>query len=283
MTHPHPNPLWIGIQAWFYRMGQAQTNAAANRKFLYPIGKRGFDILLAVLLGIFTLPILFLVGVLVKLSDGGPIFYCQVRLGKNGQPYTLIKIRTMVIESEKDGACWSSPADPRITPVGRFLRRTHLDEIPQLWNVLRGDMSLIGPRPERPEFFPALIQSLPRYPERLLVRPGITGLAQVQLPPDTDLESVRQKLARDLFYIQHASARLDLQILLATACKMMGFSFPLLTRLFRLPREMEVPEFTGNATPNGTPQISPELASLSLPRISFPFRTPPMIHPEERT
>ena len=123
------------------------------------------------------------------------------------------------------GPRWSMPGDPRITPVGWFLRRTHLDELPQLLNVLRGEMSLIGPRPERPEFVPELERELPGYTQRLAVRPGVTGLAQVQLPPDTDLDSVRRKLAHDLYYIRHVSPWLDLRLLVCTAFYALGVPF----------------------------------------------------------
>src|SRR5262249_39420482 len=126
------------------------------------------------------------------------------------------------------------------TPVGRLLRRTHLDELPQLWNVLRGDMSLVGPRPERPEFVPQLEQAIPHYRDRLLVRPGVTGLAQVQLPPDTDLDSVRVQLSYDLYYAALLGVWLDFRIGLATALKMVGVPFPLLRALFRLPGRVAV-------------------------------------------
>jgi lipopolysaccharide/colanic/teichoic acid biosynthesis glycosyltransferase len=114
------------------------------------------------------------------------------------------------------GAQWSGRGDPRVTPLGWLLRATHIDELPQLWNVLRGDMSLIGPRPERPEFLPQLEKALPRYRERLLVRPGLTGLAQVRLPPDSNLDSVRRKLAHDLYYVDQVGFWLDLRILFST-------------------------------------------------------------------
>src|SRR5262249_12591904 len=133
------------------------------------------------------------------------------------------------------GPQWSQRGDPRITPLGRILRQTHIDEFPQLWNVLRGDMSLVGPRPERPEFVPQLIEAIPHYGERLQVRPGVTGLAQVQLPPDTDLESVRRKVSCDLYYIQHLNLWLDLRILLCTACKMVAIPFRITRRLLGVP------------------------------------------------
>jgi lipopolysaccharide/colanic/teichoic acid biosynthesis glycosyltransferase len=135
------------------------------------------------------------------------------------------------------GACWSLPDDPRITKLGRFLRKTHIDELPQLWNVLKGEMSLIGPRPERPEFVPQLEQAIPNYRARLLLKPGVTGLAQVQLPPDTNLASVRLKLAYDLYYFRNASIWLDLRILISTAAKLAGLSFAAMRYLFCLPKQ----------------------------------------------
>jgi lipopolysaccharide/colanic/teichoic acid biosynthesis glycosyltransferase len=220
---------------------QVQRKPGAERRDAVPI-RAPESLLLAVadftfafvLLGI-TLPLLLLAAALIKLTSRGPIIYRQVRLGKNGRPYMLYKLRTMVTNSEQNGACWSLPGDPRVTPVGRFLRRSHLDELPQLWNVLMGDMNLIGPRPERPEFVPKLEQAIPHYRARLLVRPGLTGLAQVQLPADTDLESVRKKLGYDLWYLQHRNLGLDLRILLATGLKMVGLRPGLLRILFRLP------------------------------------------------
>jgi lipopolysaccharide/colanic/teichoic acid biosynthesis glycosyltransferase len=133
------------------------------------------------------------------------------------------------------GARWAARHDPRVTTVGRFLRKSKIDELPQLWNVLRGEMSLVGPRPERPEFVPQLERAIPRYRDRLLVRPGLTGLAQVQLPADTDLASVRRKLAYDLYYVRHKSLRLDVQILLATGLYVLGVPFAVSRTLFRVP------------------------------------------------
>ena len=145
--------------------------------------------------------------IVVKLTSRGPAFYTQIRLGQDGRAYAIYKLRTMTHDCEKlSGPQWSKKGDCRVTAVGRLLRRSHLDELPQLWNVLRGEMSLIGPRPERPEFVPRLERSLPHYRARLHVRPGVTGLAQVQLPPDTDLGSVRRKLAyRPLLCSAHES------------------------------------------------------------------------------
>jgi lipopolysaccharide/colanic/teichoic acid biosynthesis glycosyltransferase len=180
-------------------------------------------------------PVILALAALVKLTSRGPAFYSQTRVGKGGRLFTLFKIRTMAHDAEKAGARWSTPGDPRITRLGAFLRKTHLDELPQLWNVLRGDMSLVGPRPERPEFTPLLERSIPHYRDRLAVRPGVTGLAQVQLPADTDLESVRRKLAYDLYYIRYLNGWLDLRLVACTAVHMCGVPFFMLARWFVLP------------------------------------------------
>jgi lipopolysaccharide/colanic/teichoic acid biosynthesis glycosyltransferase len=201
----------------------------------YHGGKRALDLAVALFLFVPAAPLILLSVLLVKLTSRGPAFYSQVRLGLNGRPFWIYKIRTMVIDSEKDGACWSPPGDPRVTPIGRVLRVTHLDELPQLWNVLRGDMSLVGPRPERPEFVPRLEQQLSRYRDRMLIRPGLTGLAQVQLPPDTDLDSVRCKLACDLFYAQRLGLWLDLRLILTTSVYLVGLSTRVPRRLLGIP------------------------------------------------
>ena len=194
------------------------------------------DVLVASLLSLIALPLVILAAFLVKLSSRGPAFYSQVRLGRNGKPFKIYKIRTMLHECELlSGPRWSTPGDPRITSVGRLLRGTHLDELPQLLNVLCGQMSLIGPRPERPEFLSVLEQAVPSYRGRLLVRPGVTGLAQVHLPADTDLGSVRRKLAFDLYYIGQMGPWLDLQILFCTFLYALGVPFRWSRRLFRVP------------------------------------------------
>jgi lipopolysaccharide/colanic/teichoic acid biosynthesis glycosyltransferase len=190
----------------------------------------------ALLLLLATAPVVLLALLLVKLTSRGPVLYCQTRLGRGGRPFTIFKIRTMGHNCEHaTGPRWATAGDPRVTPIGRILRRTHVDELPQLWNVLRGDMSLVGPRPERPEFVPHLEEAIPHYRERLLVRPGMTGLAQVQLPPDTDLASVRRKLAHDLYYVQNLSLWLDVQIVLSTLCYLARIPFSVTRNLFRVP------------------------------------------------
>ena len=182
------------------------------------------DRLLAALLLIPALPIIGILIVAVRLTSRGPGIYQQVRAGLNGQPFTMLKIRSMTCNAEeRTGAVWTRKNDPRVTRVGKVLRKLHLDEFPQLFNVLRGEMSLVGPRPERPEFVEVLEEAVPGYVNRLAVRPGITGLAQINLPPDSDLHSVQQKLAMDLAYIEEAGPWLDLRMFLGTCVRVLGF------------------------------------------------------------
>ena len=179
--------------------------------------------------------------ILVKWTSPGPAIYTQTRLGRNGRPFTIFKLRSMTHNCESlTGAQWSTPGDSRVTAIGRWLRKTHIDELPQLWNVLRGEMSLIGPRPERPEFCPQLEQAIPLYRERLRVRPGVTGFAQVQLPPDTDFDSVRIKLAYDLHYIRACGLWFDLKIYLGTFFKILGLSLGGIGKLCFFPRREAV-------------------------------------------
>src|SRR5262245_12178442 len=186
--------------------------------------KRIIDVTLAAILFVVTLPIVILAGALVRLTSKGPAIYTQTRLGLRGTEFRIFKLRTMIDNCESlTGPRWALPGDPRVTPVGAFLRATHLDELPQLWNVLRGDMSLIGPRPERPEIVTRLLRDLPTYGDCLEVRPGITGLAQVQLPPDTNVSTAADKLVLDRAYIERVSLWLDARIMLCTAMKLVGF------------------------------------------------------------
>ena len=209
--------------------------AAAPRRWYAPV-RRVLDFGAALTLLVFSGPLLLLAALAVRLSSRGPAFYTQTRTGRGGKPFTIYKLRTMVDNCESlTGPRWTIPGDPRITPLGWFLRRTHLDELPQLFNVIRGDMSLIGPRPERPEFVAKLERAIPGYMGRHDVLPGITGLAQVQLPPDTDTESVREKLRYDLYYVRRCSLSLDVRIALATALHMFGASFAVLRRLRLVP------------------------------------------------
>jgi lipopolysaccharide/colanic/teichoic acid biosynthesis glycosyltransferase len=211
--------------------------------------KAALDFVVGLCLLVLASPFILLGALLVKLTSSGPAFYSQTRSGKDGKPFRIYKLRTMSHNCESvSGVRWSTPGDSRITPMGRFLRRTHLDELPQLWNVVRGDMGLVGPRPERPEFIPGLAQALPHYTDRLLVRPGMTGMAQVQLPPDTDVASVRRKLAYDLYYVRNVSFWLDLCILASTFLYLLRLPMALLPRLGLVPHRNVIEETYLTAT-----------------------------------
>ncbi|HOE95791.1 MAG TPA: sugar transferase [Candidatus Sumerlaeota bacterium] len=158
-------------------------------------------------------PVMFVIALAVRLTSRGPILYRQIRVGINNQPFLIYKFRTMRVDAEKDGAQWARRNDPRVTPIGRFLRRTHLDELPQLINVLKGEMSLVGPRPERPIFVSELSRQIEGYPLRLAVKPGITGLAQVHHRYDESIEDVKVKLHYDLAYVQSCGFGMDLKII----------------------------------------------------------------------
>lgn len=207
----------------------------------YGLVKRALDATLGAALLVLALPVIAAAMVITRLVSAGPSVYSQTRVGRDGRVFTMYKVRTMVLDSEREtGPVWSLPGDPRVTPFGRFLRRTHLDELPQLWNVVRGEMSLVGPRPERPEIVAQLESALPQYARRLLATPGLTGLAQVSIPPDTDLSTVRRKLAFDLFYIERQGLWLDLRLCLCTAGTLLGVPFATSTRLLRVPGEAAV-------------------------------------------
>ena len=198
---------------------------------------------------IFAMPFIVGLVILTKITSRGPGIYRQTRVGLRGEVFTVYKIRTMANDAEsKSGPVWTSGvSDPRVTALGRFMRSSHLDELPQLFNVLKGEMALIGPRPERPEFTHFLAQEIPGYVGRLSVKPGITGLAQIVLPADSDLESVRKKLALDLTYVQGGTLILDFKIAMCTAIKMIGL------------RSSDAANWIGvlghNAPMNGSPSI----------------------------
>ncbi len=195
------------------------------------------DVCLAIVVLVVSSPIILLALVLMRVTSKGPAIYTQNRLGLNGTTFTMLKIRSMYLDSERDGPRWSLPGDPRVTLVGRFLRWSHIDELPQLINVIRGEMSLIGPRPERPEIVPQLERSLPHYRLRLLVRPGLTGLAQVLQAPDTDLGTVRRKLNYDIYYVDRMSFWLDLRICIGTILHLMSIPGKYIAPLLRFPDE----------------------------------------------
>jgi lipopolysaccharide/colanic/teichoic acid biosynthesis glycosyltransferase len=153
---------------------------------------------------------------MIKLESVGPVLYRQERVGKKGKLFDILKFRSMRNDAEAGGPQWANKKDTRVTGVGKWIRRLHLDEIPQMWNVLKGDMSLVGPRPERPFFVEQLTQEIPLYKRRLNVRPGVTGWAQVKHKYDESIEDVRKKVQYDLFYIENMSLRMDFKIVLST-------------------------------------------------------------------
>jgi lipopolysaccharide/colanic/teichoic acid biosynthesis glycosyltransferase len=209
----------------------------------YSAAKPAVDFLLAVPLAVLLAPVVLVGWVLVRLTSPGPGIYVQTRSGQGGRPYPIFKLRTMAFNCEAVGGIqWAKKGDARVTRVGKLLRATHLDELPQLLNVLRGEMSLVGPRPERPEVIAGkgLAALVPGYEHRLTVKPGVTGLAQIQLPADTDLSSVRHKVAYDLYYITHQTLWLDARIVAATVFKAAGMGPTWLRRLFRLPTREQV-------------------------------------------
>ena len=176
----------------------------------YPALKRGLDIVLSLIGLALSLPLLVLCGGLIRLESPGPVLYKQVRVGRNGRPFIIYKLRSMTLGAERQGLQWAEKDDPRTTRVGRWLRRTKLDELPQFYNIIRGEMSLIGPRPERPGLIARFSRDVPDFGERLRVKPGLTGWAQVH---GGYLLSPGEKLELDLYYIRYQSLELDLRIL----------------------------------------------------------------------
>lgn len=214
--------------------GEEPIRDVANDRYVAVI-QRVLDVAVALPALVAFGLVLPLLAVVISLDSRGPIFYCQERIGVNrrrrrwlnagadrrktvrpGRPFRVWKLRTMRTDAEKNGPRWATAGDARVTRVGRFLRKSRLDEVPQFWNVLRGEMSVVGPRPERLCFISRLEQDVPHYRERLLVRPGITGLAQVETGYDTDLESVREKVSLDRRYIRDVGLHTDLRILART-------------------------------------------------------------------
>jgi lipopolysaccharide/colanic/teichoic acid biosynthesis glycosyltransferase len=213
-------------------MLSARTAARARLRRPRPTGEsrtylavRRLADILAAILGLAALaPLLVVAVVVIMLDSPGRPFYCQQRIGRYGRPFRLVKLRTMGPDAEADGcAVWARDRDPRVTRVGLFMRRSRFDEIPQLWNVLVGDMSLIGPRPERPEFVALLSSEVPLYGARHVIRPGLTGWAQVQYKYGASVKDAAVKLEYDLYYIRHRSLALDAGILLKTLWVVLQF------------------------------------------------------------
>jgi len=196
--------------------------------------RRAINVVVASVAILITLPVFVIVAILVAVTSRGPILYTQTRIGVDrrgpagryggrrrrfdcgGRPFRIYKFRTMYVSNEQKSARWAQPGDPRVTPVGRWLRRLRLDELPQLFNVLLGDMNIVGPRPEQPKIFSELREVIPEYADRQLVRPGITGWAQINLSYDQTLEDVRRKVRYDLEYITRQSVGEDVRIMLRT-------------------------------------------------------------------
>lgn len=189
------------------------TNFSRQEKKYYLIFKRIFDIVFSVLGLIITSPIILIFSILIKLESEGPIFFFQERVGLNGKYFNIIKLRSMSVDAEKNGAQWARENDPRVTRIGAFIRKTRIDELPQFVNILVGDMSLVGPRPERPMFTAQFNEEIPGFVERLKVKPGVTGWAQINGGYDV---SPHEKLVLDRYYIQYQSIVLDLRIIIKT-------------------------------------------------------------------
>jgi exopolysaccharide biosynthesis polyprenyl glycosylphosphotransferase len=183
--------------------------------------KRAVDFLAGLAGLLLTAPVMIVAMILIKYESPGPAVYSQIRVGQFGRQFRIYKLRSMVQDAEKNGAQWAAQRDGRITKLGRFLRRTRLDEAPQFWNILKGEMSLVGPRPERPEFVDQLRHRISFFVQRHLVKPGLTGWAQINYPYGASIEDTRNKLKYDLFYIKRASIGLDIQIILRTIGAMM--------------------------------------------------------------
>jgi exopolysaccharide biosynthesis polyprenyl glycosylphosphotransferase len=197
-------PVWNMTEAWFMSILHLYQRPYTK------VAKRSFDIAVALTVLFITAPLFIVIAAFVRRT--GPAFYRQTRLGDQGVPFTIFKFRTMRVDAESGGAMWAQHGDPRTTEVGRMLRRLRLDELPQLINVLRGDMAVVGPRPERPEFFEMLEESVPFWSRRLLLKPGITGWAQLRAGYASDSRSTQEKLAYDLWYLRHQSLVVDLMI-----------------------------------------------------------------------
>ncbi|WP_300279208.1 exopolysaccharide biosynthesis polyprenyl glycosylphosphotransferase [Peptacetobacter sp.] len=180
---------------------------------IFDIYQRILNILLSIIGLIIGIPLVIIFGILIKIEDNGPITYKQERLGKGGKKFYIYKLRSMRTDAEKFGAQWAEKDDPRITKVGKFIRKTRIDEIPQLFNILKGDMSLIGPRPERPQFTEQFNKEIPGFVNRLAVKPGLTGWAQVNGGYDM---TPSEKLVEDMYYIRNRSVLLDFKIIFKT-------------------------------------------------------------------
>jgi exopolysaccharide biosynthesis polyprenyl glycosylphosphotransferase len=202
---------------WFLR----EKGFEYPKNILVMKAKRLIDIIISSFILTLSLPLLPIIALLIKMNSRGPVFYVQKRVGKNESLFSLYKFRSMIDKAEENEAIWAYKNDKRITFVGKILRKLHLDELPQFWNVIRGEMSLVGPRPERPEFIEKLKKKIPYYSLRHFMEPGITGWAQVNFPYASSIEDSQEKLEYDLYYVSHMNMLFDFQVLLKTAQKIL--------------------------------------------------------------
>ena len=253
----------------FLDLPTACAASPSSDRFAQPVSATAYSerkapwmrLLGGVLLVCFT-PLILLCALLVRLTSRGPAVYRQTRLGKDGRPFEILKIRTMSCDAETEsGAVLCTARDTRVTPVGRVLRFLHLDELPQLVNVMRGEMCLVGPRPERPEIIAKhrLNEYVPGFAERMHVLPGVTGLAQINLPADISADCVIPKVALDREYVATASVALDLRILACTALRMLGVRHGRAVRLFGVGRRVTMPE-----SPQGL-EAEPVVSAMAKP------------------
>jgi exopolysaccharide biosynthesis polyprenyl glycosylphosphotransferase len=211
-------PVMLGDHAWMLEQGSLNPGRSA----FYTGLKRVLDLTAASVGLLVCSPLMLGTALAVKLTSRGPIFFTQLREGRYKQPFRIVKFRTMRTDAEQAGAQWATKNDPRVTPIGAFLRKSRLDELPQFWNVLVGDMSLVGPRPERPEFNQMLVERIPWYDLRHLAKPGLTGWAQVCYPYGASVEDAIAKLEYEVYWMKKASLRFDLRIILRTIAVVVG-------------------------------------------------------------
>ena len=204
-------PISTLEEVWFIE------NITKGNKIIYELVKKVVEISFALIVGVIFLPLSIIIAGVIKLtSPGGPMIYRQTRVGRNGHKFTLYKFRTMIPDAEAEGPRWTIPSDPRITKIGKILRRAHLDEIPQLINLLQGNLALVGPRPERPEFVEELKKKIPYYEIRHLIKPGLTGWAQINYRYGASIEDAQEKLQYELYYLKNRDLVMDLSIILKT-------------------------------------------------------------------
>ncbi|MBA7623887.1 hypothetical protein ES703_31286 [subsurface metagenome] len=203
-------PLTAINQVWFLE------NISQRDKALYGFFKRIFDFVFAFILLIISLPFWLIIALIIKIDSPGPVFYKQTRIGREGKPFKIIKFRSMIKDAEKKGAKWAEDDDKRVTKFGKFIRKTRLDELPQLWNIIKGEMSFVGPRAERPEFHQKLKSNIPFYQERYLIKPGLSGWAQIKYGYGSSIKDSFEKVQYDLYYVKNRSFPFDLAIILKT-------------------------------------------------------------------